>query len=83
MSETKIAKCPKCYGDVDSRAQVCPHCKNQLKKGGIWQIGSMIGALGLFMLGISLLILLIGNFWAFGFLAGAILLIVGLIIRRQ
>lgn len=79
MNEAQMIKCPKCYGEVDSRAQVCPHCGNQLKKGGTWQLGSMIGAVGLFVLGVSVLL----GFWATGILIGAALLILGLVIRKQ
>lgn len=79
MNEAQMVKCPKCFGEVDSRAQVCLHCGERLRKGGAWQIGSLIGAVGLLLLVASVLL----GFWITGILIGTVLLILGLVIRRQ
>jgi hypothetical protein len=40
-------KCPRCYGEVDVRAKICPHCRKRFRKTKHYYIASLLGGLGL------------------------------------
>lgn len=47
----QIVKCPHCYGEVDPRASICPHCRKNLRTSSpFWHIGTLIMAFCLLML---------------------------------
>jgi hypothetical protein len=49
MSETTMIKCRYCYGEVDPRASICPHCRKNLRTNSpFWHIGSFVMAASLF-----------------------------------
>jgi micrococcal nuclease len=48
--QVTLKKCPKCYRNIDARAQVCGYCRTKLKKMPIWQI-ACIAVVGLFIIG--------------------------------
>ncbi len=49
-------KCSKCYGEIDSRAKVCPHCGKRLKRTGQYYLSSILGGLGLMVILIGIFI---------------------------
>lgn len=71
--------CPQCYGEVDSRASVCPHCRKQIKaKRSVgYATGSLFVVLGLAaaMLGL----VLGGNLLIYG----AIAVLLGYLMRKM
>lgn len=51
MSEPAKIKCPHCFGEIDPRAAICPHCRKNLRTSSpLWHIGSLIMAAGLLIL---------------------------------
>lgn len=65
-------KCPRCYGKVDPRASICPHCGKRLRTSGQYHLGMLVAALGLLVL-----IAGIAGGSAGGVLIGLVLLIAG------
>lgn len=75
---SNLIKCPYCYGEVDPRASVCPHCRKNLRTGSpLWHIGSLVMALGLFAI-------LGGLFTEPTFaIFGALAMAIGYVVRKQ
>jgi hypothetical protein len=72
-------QCPQCYGEVDSRASVCPHCRKQLKAkrsvgyatGSLFVVFGLAAAMFGLLLGGDLLIY------------GAIAVLLGYLMRKM
>ena len=79
MSQTpKTLKCPRCYGDVDIRAKVCPHCNKRFRTGARWHIGSLLMAIALFIIVIGIFLEPVS-----ALIIGGIVMGVGHIIRKD
>lgn len=79
VGEAAVKKCPYCYGEIDARATICPHCgKNLREKTGNYQAGSFLMALGLLA---ALADLLLGT--GILLVAGIVLFLLGWVLRRN
>jgi len=75
----EMMQCPQCFGEVDSRASVCPHCRKQLKAkrsvgyatGSLFVVFGLAAAMFGLLLGGDLLIY------------GAIAVLLGYLMRKM
>jgi hypothetical protein len=76
--EVELLECPYCYGEVDARASICPHCRQRLraKRTVGYALGSLIVVLGL---AIAMLGLVLSTDML---VYGALAVIVGYIMRK-
>ena len=80
VASTTTVKCSQCYGDVDSRATVCPHCNASMKSKNpvVFGLATLLGGFGLVVIFAGILL----GFWLMGFIVGSLLLLAATVVKR-